>query len=92
MTESNPYAAPTMAPPAKTNVLAIISLVSAFFVSLAAIICGHIALNQIKRTGESGRGLALAGVILGYVGLVFGLIFAILYVGLFSFAASQGYY
>ena len=49
----------------KTNTLAIISLVSAFFVSLAAIITGHIALGQIKRSGESGRGLALAGLILG---------------------------
>jgi hypothetical protein len=54
----------------KTNVLAIVSLVSAFFVSLVAIICGHIALSQIKRRGESGRGLAIAGLIIGYLGLV----------------------
>ncbi|MBX0301037.1 DUF4190 domain-containing protein [Cryobacterium sp. 1639] len=58
----------------KYNVLAIISLVSAFFVSLAAIICGHIALNQIKKTGEKGRGLAIAGLVLGYLGLITGII------------------
>lgn len=56
----------------KYNVLAIISLVSAFVISLAAIITGHIALSQIKKTGEKGRGLALAGVILGYIGIVAG--------------------
>lgn len=58
----------------KTNTLAIVSLVSAFLVSLVAVITGHIALRQIKRTGESGRGLALAGVVLGYLGLVIGAI------------------
>ena len=52
------------APP--TNTLAIIALVLGFVVPLGGIICGHIALGQIKRTGEGGRGLALAGLILGY--------------------------
>lgn len=57
-----PYAAePT------TNVLAIVALVSSFFAGIAGIICGHIALGQIRRTGEKGRGLALAGTIIGYV-------------------------
>ncbi len=39
---------------------------------LTGIITGHIALSQIRRTGAKGHGLALAlaGVILGYVGLV----------------------
>ena len=61
-----PYAAP---PPVgrPTNVLAIIALIASFVVPLAGIIVGFIALNQIKRTGESGHGLALAGVILGFV-------------------------
>ena len=42
--------------------------------SLAAIITGHIALSQIKKTGEQGRGLAIAGLIIGYIGLVVGII------------------
>jgi hypothetical protein len=29
------------------------------------------ALSQIKRTGEGGRGMALAGTIIGWVGLGF---------------------
>jgi Domain of unknown function (DUF4190) len=52
---------------APTNVLAIVALVSAFFIPVAGIVCGHLALGQIKRTGENGRGLALAGLIIGYV-------------------------
>jgi hypothetical protein len=55
------------APTAPTNVLAIVALVSAFFIPVAGIVCGHLALGQIKRTGENGRGLALAGLIIGYV-------------------------
>ena len=72
------YGQPQPGQPAKYNVLAIVSLVTAFFVSLAAIITGHIALNQIKRTGEQGRGLAIAGLVLGYVGFIGGLIVTII--------------
>ena len=72
MTETTPAPQPTpytTAAPAeqKTNVLAIIALIGAFVFPLAGIICGHIALGQIKKTGESGQGLALWGTILGYV-------------------------
>lgn len=35
-------------------------------VSLVAIIVGHVALDRIKRGDESGRGMALAGLTLGY--------------------------
>ena len=34
---------------------------------VGAIVCGHVALAQIRRTGEQGHGLALAGTILGWV-------------------------
>jgi uncharacterized protein YacL len=61
----------------KTNSMAIASLISAFFISLLAVILGHIALNQIKNTGEGGRGLAIAGLVIGYLGIVSGLIFGI---------------
>ncbi|GGI48147.1 hypothetical protein BCL57_002789 [Agromyces flavus] len=74
----------------KTNVLAIVSLVSAFFISLVAIITGHIALSQIKKTGEQGRGLAIAGLIIGYVGLVVGIIVAIVWFAIIGTAISTG--
>jgi hypothetical protein len=40
-----------------------------FFGAIAAIVTGHIARHQIRRTGENGAGMALAGLILGYIGL-----------------------
>jgi uncharacterized protein YacL len=72
----SPYSGVANGP--RTNTLAIISLVLAFFISLGAIITGHIALSQIKRTGESGRGLAIAGLVLGYIGFVLGFFLIIL--------------
>jgi protein-disulfide isomerase len=87
----NPYApVPPMGGPAvpfgtapKTNTLAIVSFVSSFFIGLVAIITGHIALGQIRVRGELGRGFALAGLIIGYIGttvvailVVFAIIFA----------------
>ncbi len=56
-----------------TNTLAIVSLVSSLatfvlgFTAIVGVITGHMALGQIRRTGESGRGMALAGLIIGYV-------------------------
>lgn len=54
-------------PAAGTNGLAIASLIVVFFSSIIGLILGHVALHQINRTGEQGRGLALAAVIIGWV-------------------------
>lgn len=53
--------------PQKTNGIAIAALISSFFVSVLGIILGFVALNQIKKSGEQGRGLALAGIWIGFV-------------------------
>ncbi len=62
--------------PAKINGFAVASLVLGilwvwFIGSLLAVIFGHIALGQIKRAAdaERGRGLAIAGLVLGYLGI-----------------------
>jgi len=57
------------APSVGTNLTAILALVFCVGGGLVGVIFGHIALSQIKRTGERGRGLALAATILGYMGL-----------------------
>jgi peptidyl-prolyl cis-trans isomerase B (cyclophilin B) len=74
--------------PLKTNVLAIISLISAFIIPLAAVITGYIAQSQIRRTGEEGRGMARAGVIIGMVGTVLQGLFLIVWVS--SFLSIMG--
>jgi hypothetical protein len=45
----------------------LIGIVLAAPFSLAGAVVGHSALRRIKKTGQPGRGIALAGVILGWV-------------------------
>jgi Domain of unknown function (DUF4190) len=43
--------------------------------SIAAVIMGHIARRQIKQNGESGDGMAVAGLVLGWIGIALTLLF-----------------
>jgi hypothetical protein len=64
-------------PASKTNGLAIASLVCGIIqfvflgilASIPAIILGHLARRQIRQTGERGAGMAMAGLVLGYIGV-----------------------
>jgi hypothetical protein len=61
-------------PGSRTNALAIVSFVAGLIWicgagSFIAVILGHVSLSQIKRTQEKGRGFAIAGLILGYIGV-----------------------
>jgi hypothetical protein len=67
-----------------TNGMAIASLVCSLFGWLCLIgpilglIFGFIALGQIKQTGQGGRGMAIAGIIIGAIALVLGIVLGIL--------------
>lgn len=82
--------------PPKTNTLAVVSLIASLaglltgFGFLVGIICGHISLSQIKKTGEQGRGAALAGTIIGYVGIAVSVIIFIVVFVMIGVAASSG--
>ncbi len=81
------YAYPTSPP---SNTLAVTSLVLGivglvvipFLGSIAAVITGHMARKQIRERGEGGDGLAVGGLVTGYLGgafwLVIGAIFLII--------------
>jgi hypothetical protein len=46
--------------------------------SVLALVFGYVALNQIRERGESGSGMAMAGIVLGWVGVgIFGLVLLI---------------
>lgn len=64
--------------PPSTNVFAILALILGLLTGFFGIIFGHIALSQIKKTGQPGHGMALAGLIIGYVWLAF---WAVLVIG-----------
>ena len=84
-----------LTPVAKINALAIASLACglAQFVfgpvtAIPAIVLGHVARHQIKRTGEQGAGLALAGLILGWAVVILAIILIV--VGLAVAAGMHG--
>ena len=82
------YGTPGYGPVApRTNTLSIVALVTGFFCAVAAVITGHIALSQIKRSGEAGRGMAIAGLVLGYLGIAVTSVGVVL---LIVFAAAFG--
>jgi peptidyl-prolyl cis-trans isomerase B (cyclophilin B) len=58
---------PPVYPPQQTNSMAIVALVSALVFAPLGIVFGHIALSQIRRSDEDGKGLAIAGLVIGYV-------------------------
>lgn len=67
----SPYA--QHAPERRTNGLAVAALVLGLtgfitcgFTSILAVVFGHVSLGQIRRDGSDGRGMALAGTILGW--------------------------
>lgn len=58
----------TTAPDARPGVnnKALWALVCAFPVAFVAVILGHVARGEIRRTGERGGAAALAAVVIGY--------------------------
>jgi hypothetical protein len=65
------YQQPMYQPAPRTNGFAIASLIcSLVCINILGIIFGHVAISQINKTGEGGKGLAIAGLILGYLSLV----------------------
>lgn len=71
------------------NVLAIVALVSAFFVPLVAVALGWVSVRQIARTGEQGKPLAITALVLGGIGCAFWVLFWVLIIsggGSFSYS------
>jgi hypothetical protein len=69
-------------PPRGTNGLAVTSLILGilwiYWVgSILALIFGYVARNQIRRSGQEGNGLAIAGIVLGWIGVAALIIFII---------------
>jgi hypothetical protein len=70
-----------VAPVARTNGLAMASLACGLaqfmfgpLATIPAIVFGQVALHQIRRSGEQGAGLALAGLMLGWAAVILGIL------------------
>jgi hypothetical protein len=82
-------------PTRSTNGLAIASLICSLAAfgcgisAIAGIICGFIARNQIRRSGENGSGMALAGIIVGFAVVALIIIYIVFVVVLIAHGCSQ---
>jgi hypothetical protein len=79
----------TVTPSAQTNGLALASLACGIaqfafgpLATIPAIVLGHMARSQIRRTGEQGDGLALAGLLLGWGAVILGIVVIVVGLGL----------
>jgi Domain of unknown function (DUF4190)/Domain of unknown function (DUF1707) len=83
--------------PARTNGLAVASLACGigqlcfwFLAAIPAVVLGHMARRRIRETGESGDGMAVAGLVLGYIGIVLTVLFVAGAVALVAVASTHG--
>lgn len=85
--------------PPRTNGLAIASLVCGIVAwvlfplvaAIPAVICGHVALRQTRRHAEAGGGLAIAGLVLGWINVaVFGLVLCFFGVAILGCLGAAG--
>ncbi|WP_410771801.1 DUF4190 domain-containing protein [Fontibacillus sp. BL9] len=85
--------------PAKTNgksiaslVLGILSIVIpyvGFLMGIVAIVFASLSFKELKRTGEQGRGLSIAGLVCGIIGTaIYGIILLLLILAVFIFASA----
>jgi hypothetical protein len=86
---------PAVATVTRTNGFAIASLACGLgqfmfgpLATIPAIVFGHMARSQIRRTGEQGAGLALAGLILGWTAVILGVLLIVLGLAVFAGMSS----
>ena len=84
-------APPTSVPVVKTEPLAIWSFVLSllslvccgFILGIPGVVCGHLALSKLQKEPQlQGKGLATAGLVIGYAAIAFWLIYVVFFGGL----------
>lgn len=86
MSESAPPPVPAQqhsaAPSEKWNVLSIVAFViSLLGFNIIAVILGFIALNQVNKSGERGKGFANAAIIIGLLSIILGIVLGFFFLG-----------
>ncbi|HEY7223505.1 MAG TPA: DUF4190 domain-containing protein [Micromonosporaceae bacterium] len=70
-------------------IVALAGLVTCIAFPVGAIL-GHVALKQVRQTGEQGEGYAKTGIIVGWIGTALGVLGCIAYIGILGFAVRAG--
>ncbi|MFI0416847.1 DUF4190 domain-containing protein [Spongiactinospora sp. 9N601] len=80
-------------PPPRSNngmaiaamIVGIVGLLSCGLLSIIGVVLGHVSLKQIERTGEEGRGMAIAGLVMSYIGVAVVLVYVVFIVGILGY-------
>lgn len=64
------------------NTLAIVGFILSFLYTLVGLILSIIAYKQIKDSGEKGKGLAVAGIVISSISVAFVVLGLFIYIGL----------
>jgi len=73
----------------RTNTLALVGFIASFMIPIVGIVLGVMARKQIQVSGESGRGLARAAVLIGVLGTLFQLAFFVVWLSLMTAGIAQ---
>ncbi len=94
------WPAPAYSPPVSTStnslarasmILGVAEFFSMGLTAVPAVICGHIAKREMRETGQRGDGMATAGLVLGYMAIVFwGIVIILSILGAAISIAGQG--
>jgi len=84
------------APAVPTNGFAIAALICSLVGgcgvgSILGIVFGYIARGQIAERGERGSGMALAGIIIGWIGIAFGVLWVLILIIAAASASGSNY-
>ena len=84
--------APTCGLAIASMICGIVGIITCYFaglLGLPAVICGHLAISQINSSPipMAGRGMAIAGLVLGYIGIAF----SVAAIAFFVFAISASH-
>lgn len=71
---SSPAPKPTTAPVPQNNTLSTVGFVLSFLISLAGLICSIMGLKKADECGGTGKGLAIAGIVISVLNMVFSFI------------------
>lgn len=74
-----PASEPRVRVDAPVNRVAIVAIIAAFALPLAGVVLGLLALSQVRRTGERGRGLASAATVLSILFSIAGILAIVVY-------------
>jgi hypothetical protein len=83
------YGQPPYPAPRGTNTMAILALVFGILVAPLGLVFGFVARSQIKKTGEDGDGLALAGIIIGGIFTLLFIAYIVFIIIFFAAVASS---